>query len=244
MADASGDRILELPQGAIGPVATHDRVWERGPDPRRAVPMQTWHPKGTYGLLGTIVGVLLLQWLVLGSLGEAFHYWLFAVSPVWYLHPWSLITSTLAHDPYDLTHILFNGLILFFFGPIVEQILGTRKFLWLFLLSGAISGIAQVTIEPGFALGASGALMMTFGVLVMLMPREKLLIYGIIPVPFWVAGLGYAAYDVLGGFFWDDNVGHFAHLSGMALGLWLGWDLKQRRKRQQKRVHQHWTAMR
>ncbi len=220
----------------------HQRVWDRGPDPRRATDFQpTWKPKGTYGLLIAIATTYVLQWLVYASAPQ-FHNFLFTVSSAWYLHPWGLVTSTFAHSIGSLSHILFNSLILFFFGPIAERLLGTRKFVTLFIISGAISGLIQVTLEPGAALGASGALMMVFGMLVMVMPNEKLLIYGIIPVPFWVAGIGYAALDVLGAFNPSDGIGNFAHLSGMALGLWLGWDLKRRARKP--RVVQHWTAMR
>lgn len=217
----------------------HDRVWER-PDPRRAVPQPMWQPKGTYGLLIAIGATFILQWLVIASAPQ-WHNFLFTVSTVWYTHPWGLVTSTFAHSPTGVAHILFNSLILFFFGPIAERLLGTKKFVWLFIISGAVSGLLQVTLEPGAALGASGALMMTFGMLVAVMPNEKLLIYGIIPVPFWVAGVGYAALDILGALNPTDGIGNFAHLSGMALGLWLGFDLKRRRKKQ---VHVHWTAAR
>lgn len=191
-------------------------------------PPPTWHPKGTYGLLAAIGAVFLLEFVTLFTLGAARFFQLWTITPSWYLQPWSIVTSTLAHSPDSIAHILFNGLILFFFGPILERILGTKRFVWLFLLAGAISGIVQVTIQNNPALGASGALMMTFGALVVIMPREKLLIYGIIPVPFWVAGIGYAVLDILGVFTPGGNIGNFAHLSGMALGLWLGWHVRQR----------------
>lgn len=214
-------------------MAVHERVWERQPDPRRAAygAPAVWHPKGTYGLLGAMLGVYILQFATIVTAGGAWHNYLWTIGPAWFLQPWSLVTSTLAHSPADLWHILFNGLVLFFFGPILERIVGTRRFVTLFLLAGALSGVLQVTLEPGAALGASGAIMMVFGTLVVLMPHEKILIWGIIPVPFWAAGVGYVALDLLGTFNPASNVGHFAHLSGMAIGLWFGWDLKQRARR-------------
>ncbi len=235
-------RTLDKGQRASA-IVEHQRVWERSPDPRRATGYAPeWKPRGTYGLLIAVLGVYVLQWLVASSLGGGWHNYLFTVSTAWYWHPWGLVTSTFAHSLGSLSHILFNGLILFFFGPIAERLLGTQRFVTLFIISGAISGLFQVTLEPGAALGASGALMMTFGLLVMIMPREKLLVYGIIPVPFWVAGIGYAALDILGAFNQADGIGNFAHLSGMALGLWLGWDIKRRARR--RTVVQHWTALR
>lgn len=234
-------------------VATHDRVWERGPDPRRAFGAQPiWQPRGTYWLLGIMVGVLVLEYIVAGmgnvsvrlpgGVQMDLFFALFTITPLWYLHPWTVVTSTLSHSITDLFHILFNGLILFFFGPILERLVGTRRFVTLFLLAGAVSGILQVTIDPGPALGASGAIMMVFGTLVVLMPKEKLLIYGIIPMPFWLAGVLYVLYDLAGALFLNDGIGHFAHLSGMALGLWLGWDLLQRSRRRTT-VHSHWTTV-
>lgn len=212
-------------------MAVHERVWERGPDPRRRVqmPMRTWHPRGTYGLLIAMVAVYILQWVVAVS-APVWHNYLFAISSTWWLHPWTVVTSTFSHSLARIVHILFNGLMLFFFGAILERILGTKKFVWLFIIAGAVSGITQVTIQPGSALGASGAIMMVFGALVMIMPNEKILVWGILPVPFWAAGIGYALLDVLGALNPADGIGNFAHLSGMALGLWLGWDIRKRRQ--------------
>ncbi len=194
-----------------------------------------WRPVGTYGLLGTIGAVFVLEFAVLNS-APAWFGRLFVIDVDWPLRPWSLVTSTLSHGGFE--HILFNGLFLFFFGPTVERIVGTKRFVALFLVAGALSGVAQVHLEAalggggGGALGASGALMMLFGLLMVLMPRQKILVYGVVPVPFWAAGIGYAALDVLGAFNPGDGIGNFAHLSGMALGIgygaWLRGDLRRR----------------
>ena len=211
-------------------VAIHERVWEQGEAPRRRpMPQTDWHPRATFTLLGSMVGVFVLQWLAILAAGTlALHNFVFAIGPDWYIRPWTLITSTLAHDPTGLWHIFVNGLVLFFFGPILERIIGMKRFVAWFFASGALAGIIQVSITGGGALGASGAIMMVFGALVVLMPHEKVLIWGIVPVPFWAAGIGYALLDVLGVLTPADGIGHFAHLSGMAIGLWVGWDTRQK----------------
>lgn len=48
--------------------------------------------------------------------------------------PWQLITHMFSHGGF--MHLLFNGLALFSFGAIMEMKLGTRKFLYLFFISG------------------------------------------------------------------------------------------------------------
>lgn len=198
----------------------------------QAVP--AWKPQGTFVLLGLIVGVYILQFLTAAAVGSYAHWFIFGVGYLptdlgsgWWIRPWTLVTSTLSHDLADFRHILFNGLVLYFFGPILERILGLKKFLTWFFVSGAVSGVLQIMITGGLALGASGALMFIFACLVVLMPNEKVLFWGIIPLPFWVMGILYAVLDILGAIGPANNIGNFAHLSGMAIGLVYGWRLKQ-----------------
>lgn len=195
-----------------------------------------WQPLATYWLLGIIVAVFVAQMLVLNAYGLPVHQYLFVIDMHWMFRPWTLVTSTLSHG--DIYHILFNGIVLFFFGPSLERLLGIRRFLVLFFVSGAIAGILQVLLQWYFfgqdvgGLGASGALMMVFGALMVVMPNEKVLIWGIVPVPFWLAGIGFALLDIFGAFDPGSGVGNFAHLSGMALGLYVGWRIRESLRRQ------------
>ncbi|MGB1586956.1 MAG: rhomboid family intramembrane serine protease [Thermoplasmatota archaeon] len=215
-------------------MAIHERVWERDAPSQRMQMLPEWRPLGTWTLLGIIGAVYILQQLVGTTLGAYAHWFLFGIGNLptelgngWWLRPWTLITSTLSHSPNNLTHILFNGLVLFFFGPILERILGLKRFLTWFFITGAVSGVLQILITGGLALGASGALMFVFGCLAIIMPNEKVLFWGIIPMPFWAMGILYAFLDVVGAINPYSSVGNFAHLSGMAMGLWYGWKLKQ-----------------
>lgn len=215
-------------------MAIHERVWERDePTSRRpsyfARAAPAWRPLATYWLLGAMAVVYVLQLLV-HSRSVQWHTYLFVIAPDFLGRPWTLVTSTLSHG--SPSHLLLNGLFLFFLGPSLERIWGWRRLVLWFFVGGALSGVLQVLITQGGALGASGALMMVLGVLVVLMPNEKILVWGIVPVPFWVVGVVYAALDLLGAFSGRSGIGHFAHLSGLALGLALGWrtrrDLERR----------------
>lgn len=204
-------------------MAVHERVWERP-----AQEAKPWQPMGTYGLLAAMAGVFLLQLVVPDG-----RIWLVWVD--WVQRPWSPFTSTFAHG--GVGHILLNGLVLFFFGPILERVLGTGRFVALFIASGALSGIVQVELSAAWGsglpgLGASGAINFVLGTLVVLMPRQKILIYGIVPLPFWVATALFAAWDILGTFNPDNGIGNFAHLSGLVWGLALGFGLRDRGRRQ------------
>lgn len=190
-----------------------------------------WKPLATWGLLATIVVFFLAQMLVLTTFGRDLHRLIFVADMHWPFEPWTLITATLSHG--GLFHLAVNGFVLFFFGPLLERLIGRTRFLVLFFVSGAVASVLQVYLswfiygqDPG-GLGASGALMMIFGALMVVMPHERVLIWGIIPIPFWAAGIGFALLDILGALDPTSGVGNFAHLSGLAIGLYVGWRLRQ-----------------
>ncbi len=199
------------------PVAIHERVWEQS--------QTRWKPEATHALLAIIGVIWVLQWITALALPSAF-VWTFLIGPDWFIRPWSLITSTLSHSLVKITHILFNGFMLWSFGPVLERIIGQKRFFFWFFVSGALAGVAQVALDPGFALGASGAIMFILGVLVMLMPKNQVLLFGIIPAPFWATVAGFALLDVFGVIGPENSIGNFAHLAGLALGVWYGYRLK------------------
>lgn len=55
-------------------------------------------------------------------------------------HSWQIITHMFMHAPFDggigIMHILFNMLTLWSFGPVLENILGSKKFTILYFASG------------------------------------------------------------------------------------------------------------
>lgn len=200
-------------------------------------------PKATYGLLIAIGVVWVLEWIVFFVFGEDAFIALFTIyaPEVWYgwvFRPWSPITSTFSHSITSLGHIFINGIVLFFFGPTIESVLGRRNFLIFFFVTGAVSGILQASglleilifgqVTPLPALGASGAIMGLIGMAIILIPKSKIFIFPFpIPIPLWIAGLGFALIDVLGFFNPASTVGNIAHLSGMAIGLVYGLQVKK-----------------
>ncbi|MDQ6612822.1 MAG: rhomboid family intramembrane serine protease [Gemmatimonadota bacterium] len=162
-------------------------------------------------LLMANVGVYLLQLAFPGATG------VLAFIPYQMLiHPWTLFTYMFVHDPTGFTHILFNMIALFFFGPRVEAFLGSQRFITLYLISGVMGGLVSVVFTPMSAIiGASGAV---YGVMLgfaRFWPRERLMIWGIIPVEArWLVVLTtvYALYSGFSGN--SGGVANFAHLGG------------------------------
>jgi hypothetical protein len=116
---------------------------------------------------------------------------------------WTWITSILSHGGFG--HIVFNSIALYFFGPVVERRLGSRRFLALFAVAGVFAGFAQIGIGlfQGVStgvLGASGAIMAVMGVLTVLRPGMKVYLYFVLPVPLWLLTFGFAGFSVISGF--------------------------------------------
>ena len=152
-----------------------------------------------------------------------------AFVPAWILRqPWSIVTYMFLHA--GLWHILFNMIGLYFFGPRLEARIGSRHFIFMYLLSGIVGAVLSFFFSPGAAIvGASGAV---FGVLygfAHYWPHERIYIWGILPVPARGMVLGLAAlsiwFGISGG---SAGVAHFAHLGGFA-GGWAYLKIRERR---------------
>lgn len=140
------------------------------------------------------------------------------------VRPWTLLTYMFLHA--GIGHLLFNMLALFFFGPRLEIELGTRRFLILYGISGLVGALLSFFLVPyASVVGASGAI---YGVLMgfaYYWPKEKLYVWGVLPVEARWMVVGMTLLSVFGGFGDSSSgVAHFAHLGGFLGGyLYLRW---------------------
>jgi membrane associated rhomboid family serine protease len=143
---------------------------------------------------------------------------------------WRLVTSAFCHDRYGLWHIVFNMLLLFWFGQRLEHMYGSTEFL-LFYLAAAVCaslayvGLAYYTASMLPAIGASGAIMALMMLYVIFYPFEQFLLFWFIPLPLWALLGIYVLYDVhpvllaLAGDRMYTGVAHASHLGGLAFGF-------------------------
>lgn len=153
-----------------------------------------------------------------------------AFSPAFFIvQPWTIITYMFLHG--GITHILFNMLGLFFFGPRLELELGSKHFLGLYFVSGIVGALLSFVTPSASIIGASGAL---YGVMLgfaYFWPQERIFIYGIIPVPARTMVAVMTGLSLMGGFGGGDNIAHFAHLGGFLGGfLYLKFAAKNHRR--------------
>ena len=177
-------------------------------------------------------------------------------------HPWlwwQFLTAGFAHSPTTVQHLLFNMLGLYFLGGDVEQRYGSKEFLRLYLAMVVFASIVWCLVNravgaPGMvaAYGASGAISGVVVLYAFNFPRRTLLLFFVIPIPAWLAGVLLVGLDVLGasGTAGETNIAYSMHLAGAAFALayyQFGWNLTALRLgnlalprfRRQPRLHIH-----
>jgi membrane associated rhomboid family serine protease len=143
------------------------------------------------------------------------------------LQPWQLLSYGFLHG--SALHLFANMLALYMFGPDVERLLGTRRFLVYYLVCVVGAAVAQTFVtafiypSPYPTVGASGGI---FGLLLLFglaYPRRQvMLLFPPIPMPAWLFVTLYGVMELyLGVFGSSQGVAHFAHLGGMAAGYLL-----------------------
>ena len=142
--------------------------------------------------------------------------------------PWTLVTSVFLHA--DFNHLLFNMFALFFFGSYLERLVGSNRFLIIFIAAGIVGNLGYFVTAPNNmfpAIGASGAAYGVMGTLAILAPFIRVYVWGLLPVPIVVLTAVYALLDVSGLFISSgSNIAHGAHLAGLLVGLVFGLYLR------------------
>jgi len=140
--------------------------------------------------------------------------------PRWY----TFITSQFLHIGF--MHIAGNMLVLWVFGPNVEDRFGRVGFLVFYLGAGVLAGGTHVVLEHAGAAGASGAIAGVTGAYIVLFPRTSVRVFYwfiIFGVRWWPAfvfiGIAIARDVVFTGLGWSGNVATFAHMGGYAAGF-------------------------
>jgi membrane associated rhomboid family serine protease len=164
------------------------------------------------------------------SRGALWQFGYFSIdTAVFGLQVWRFVTLQFLHA--GIPHIFFNMLALFFFGPIVEQTLGSRRYLAFYLLSGIASALVFIilcflhVLRDDFAtplIGASGSI---FGVLIaaaIIAPDVVVRFDFIFPIKLRTLALlmvAFAVYQVLTSGI--NAGGEAAHIGGALMGFLL-----------------------
>ena len=156
---------------------------------------------------------------------------------------YTIFTSMFIHAGF--AHIVGNMLVFFFIGTALEERVGSKKFIIIYLLSGICGALAHSFTDLGSEIplvGASGAIFGIMGALVFAYPRDEVVMP--IPLGFFMilrrvkviyAVLLFAIFETVLVWYESnvgtlDNTAHFAHLGGLIGGFILAAILLRGRK--------------
>jgi membrane associated rhomboid family serine protease len=198
-------------------------------------------------LLFTLAACYLAQRLLAGLKDEQWVMDWLALSSEGMAHGrvYQLLTFQFLHG--SLLHLLLNMIGIYFFGRAVEQMLGSRGMLKLYLASGVVGGLLHVGLSFAFPkvfdAGVVGASAGVFGLIAAFAthaPEQPItmLVLFILPVTFKAGVLliieaCISLAGVLGPLlphpFFQSNIAHGAHLGGMLTGIaWIRWSMMPR----------------
>jgi len=208
-----------------------DRSYMRDDYPRNTTNALTW-------LISAIVAVFVLQHVfarLLNSAGTLENLLALTVDNIKAGKIWTLFSYSFLHSTGNILHIVTNLLGLYFLGRILQPMLGSRRFLWLYATAVVTGGALWVATHwqggGGAAIGASAGVAGLFVVFACFYPNQPMtfLLFFFLPVtlkPKYVA-IAFLAIELVGFFFYEimgavspfgSQIAHSAHLGGMLAG--------------------------
>lgn len=145
-----------------------ERRWSQ---PRAAAMTASGRPTVTYAIIAITALVYVI--MLIPGVGPWMQGVLAFYAPALYpassgvFQPWRVLTPLLVHD--GIWHIGLNMLALWFMGRSLEPLLGSVRFLLLYLISGVGGSLAVALLAPSsVVVGASGAIFGLFGALLVI----------------------------------------------------------------------------
>lgn len=141
---------------------------------------------------------------------------------------WTLLTSIFSHNM--LLHLFINMFVLNSFGSLLEVLLGRKRFLNFYLFAGVAGSVTHAIVSnvllqrpEQLAVGASGAIAGLILLFSLVFPKEKIFLFGILPLPAIFGALAFIGLDLWGLLAQTQGgglpIGHGAHLGGAFAGI-------------------------
>ena len=142
---------------------------------------------------------------------------------------WQVLTYGFLHSREDVFHLLYNLLGIYFFGSMLEGIVGSRRYLAWYLAAIAFGGVVQLTAgllasagdagPVAYTLGASGGVLFLIVACATLRP-DALVIFILFPMKLKTLALILVGVDVFRLLMRrSGQTAYLVHLAGAALGF-------------------------
>jgi len=146
-----------------------------------------------------------------------------------FLQPWSILTYMFLHNQFDIFHIIFNMLWLYWIGNIFQEYLGNKKVYQAFFGGGVFGGLFFMicynifpffsqSISSTYALGASAGVLSVVVATATLLPEYpiQLFLFGTVRLKY--LALVSVLFDLLS-ITGSNSGGHIAHIGGAVFGF-------------------------
>ena len=178
---------------------------------------------GIHAMFGLIIANLIVyviqHWMRGADLTQGFALNVFYAKK---LEIWRFFTAIFLHG--DFMHMFFNMFGLYIFGSLVAPILGAKRFLLLYLLTGTVGNILWFLVNwnnpDQWLLGASGAVMGIIIASAMILPDIPMLLLFIpFPIKLKTLAVVYFALDLFGQFGTQGSrTAYLVHIFGAICG--------------------------
>jgi membrane associated rhomboid family serine protease len=154
--------------------------------------------------------------------------------PIWL----TLFTAMFLHG--SPLHLAGNMLFLWIFGDNVEEVLGTARYVVVYLACGLMGSILQIAASPNSlipTLGASGAIAGLMGAYVIWFPhnRVRVLVFrfitempAVVVIGIWIAMQIWEGVGSIGKLGESGGVAYLAHIGGALTGLFVAYLFRDR----------------
>jgi len=150
---------------------------------------------------------------------------------------WQMFTYMFMHG--GIMHIFLNMFVLLIFGMRVEETLGWKKYIVMYILAGLGSAWLYMLLT-GFnsaviMLGASGAVFGVLATYAFVYPKDIIWIFPGIPMPAIAAIVVFTVIELFSGIFGlEPGIANFGHLGGIIVGFIFVLIYKYDKKRKKK----------
>jgi membrane associated rhomboid family serine protease len=193
-------------------------------------------------IVNVVIFLVLMLFKIVTNVGAGFSdsglfdivtgYMYLSHDPLWTVkHPWTIITHMFTHV--GILHLVFNMLVLYWFGRIAGDLLGDHRMLPLYIYSGLMGGLVYMLTAPliydgaSTLNGASGAIMGIVAAAGLTAPdyQMRLLFFGDVRLKYIVLALIAISFIGIGSL--ENAGGNMAHLGGAAFGFFYVHMLRQ-----------------
>lgn len=141
------------------------------------------------------------------------------LSPFTYLR---FFLHVFGHAGWD--HFLNNMLLFVVIGPMLEEKYGSKRLIFVILITAVITGIVHFILFPGTALLGASGVVFAFILLASFTEFRQ----GSIPLTFIIVAVLYIGNQIYQGLFTRDNISNLTHILGGVVGAVSGFTMNRR----------------